>query len=312
MLALLPLLGPAISTCAEIPAEFAEAVARAERLGKALAEAVPSARRATKEALASAKKQGAELCDFDYLQVPVSDGDKSLSYLIATTKHKTDILVGRHFLLSETGPQPSTKTCFNMGTPKAPKSGGAPAMVGVSHLLSPAPNEYHVYLSLIQPVPLVVITSAATWSVSHGKITLESESQSSASAPARDLPQPIQSEQMMAFEKAIAPYVSQARETYPAARDRYLAGLPAGEKFFVTTRLHDKGGKFEQVFIRVTKIEAGTISGQIASKLDFVTEYKTGQSYSFPEAQLLDWVIVNAQGREEGNVVGKFLDTYRP
>jgi hypothetical protein len=30
------------------------------------------------------------------------------------------------------------------------------------------------------------------------------------------------------------------------------------------------------------------------------------------EAELLDWLITKPDGSEEGNVVGKFLDTYRP
>jgi hypothetical protein len=65
-------------------------------------------------------------------------------------------------------------------------------------------------------------------------------------------------------------------------------------------RLRDKDGKFEQAFIRVSKVADGVISGQIASDLGLVKEYRAGQSYSFPEAELIDWVIVNAQGAEEG------------
>src|SRR4051794_9251570 len=48
--------------------------------------------------------------------------------------------------------------------------------------------------------------------------------------------------EMAARRAAIAPYVEQARRTYPEARQRYLAGLPAGYAFFVVTNLRDDAG----------------------------------------------------------------------
>jgi uncharacterized protein YegJ (DUF2314 family) len=109
---------------------------------------------------------------------------------------------------------------------------------------------------------------------------------------------------------AIAPYVAQARASYPGARLRFLQGLPAGQRFFVTTRLHDDGGRLEQVFILVHRVEGGEIQGVIQNNIDVVKGFQRGQSYRFPESELLDWTITHSDGREEGNVVGKFLDTY--
>ena len=40
--------------------------------------------------------------------------------------------------------------------------------------------------------------------------------------------------------------------------------------------------------------------------------YGMGQFYSLPESQLIDWMIAKPDGTEEGNEVGKFLDTYHP
>lgn len=128
----------------------------------------------------------------------------------------------------------------------------------------------------------------------------------------KDQPQAVGETQKNALEKAIAPYVAKAKETYPAARARYLAGLPKGETFFVTTRLHDASGHMEQVFIRVARIDAGKVSGRISSPLQLVTGYRPGQDYTFPESELIDWLIAKPDGTEEGNFVGKFLDTYRP
>ena len=108
------------------------------------------------------------------------------------------------------------------------------------------------------------------------------------------------------------PYVEQARATWPAAHDRFRAGLPPHHTLFVTTRLSDATGREEQVFIAVGSIANGTIGGTIASQIGLVQGYRYGQSYAFPESALVDWMVARPDGSEEGNVVGKFMDSYTP
>ena len=111
------------------------------------------------------------------------------------------------------------------------------------------------------------------------------------------------------FDAAITPYVAKARETYPAARDRFLKGLPRGHTFFVVTRIYDSEARWEQVYIRVQTIRDGLITGVISTQLKLVKGYEPGRLYSLKEAALVDWVIARPDGTEEGNVVGKFLDS---
>jgi hypothetical protein len=66
--------------------------------------------------------------------------------------------------------------------------------------------------------------------------------------------------------------------------------MPKSDQFFVTIKLFGPGGKYEQVFIRVTSWEKETIKGLLASDVTIITNH----------------------GSEEGNYVGKFLDTYHP
>ena len=115
-----------------------------------------------------------------------------------------------------------------------------------------------------------------------------------------------------AMNQAMAPYVAQARSNYPAARERFRAGLPRGYTFFVTTRLHDAAGHEEQVFVVVDSITSGMIAGRIASPINVVRDFRYGQPYTFPEAELVDWMVSRPDGSEEGNVVGNFLDGYTP
>ena len=118
--------------------------------------------------------------------------------------------------------------------------------------------------------------------------------------------------QLAAMEAAAAPYVDEARATYPAARKRFVAGLPPRHTFFVVTRLRDARGRQEQVFVVADSIGGGRIAGRIWSRIAVVEGYQLGQPIVVPEAELVDWMIARPDGAEEGNVVGRFLDTYRP
>ena len=76
----------------------------------------------------------------------------------------------------------------------------------------------------------------------------------------------------------------------------------------MTTRLHNRTGEFEQVFVAVKTIENGIFVGRIASEIQAATGYRLGQEYRFPETELVDWTITHMDGTEEGNFVGKLLD----
>jgi|GEM_PF-795869 len=113
------------------------------------------------------------------------------------------------------------------------------------------------------------------------------------------------------IENAIKPYIEKAKNTYPDAKARFLRGLPPKHTFFITTRLTDSTKRFEQVFIAVSEIKEGKISGVIASEINLVSGYRRGDNYTFPESELIDWTISKPDGTEEGNFVGNFLDTFQ-
>ncbi len=110
-------------------------------------------------------------------------------------------------------------------------------------------------------------------------------------------------------DRALEPYVIQARASYPEAKARYLAGLPPQHSFFVTVELKDRSGKVERVFLLVDRIDGDQIYGRIWNDLELVEGYKYRQSLSVPEHEVMDWTITRPDGTEEGNVVGKFIDT---
>lgn len=140
--------------------------------------------------------------------------------------------------------------------------------------------------------------------------TVMTAAQLAPNAP-EDKPWSIKTGEAAEFDRAIAPYVAKALATYPEAKKRFLAGLPPKHTFYITTRLRDAEGRWEQSFIEVENISQGVVTGVIASHLNGVKGYKAGDRHTFPEAEMLDWLISKPDGTEEGNVVGIFLDTYQ-
>jgi hypothetical protein len=116
-----------------------------------------------------------------------------------------------------------------------------------------------------------------------------------------------------AHNRLLRPLIAKARASYPLAKARFLKGLPAAEGFYVMTRLSaERGVKTEDVFVRVRSIEHGVIRGVIDSEIMLVKpHYHRGEQITFPEKALMDWTILHADGREEGNVIGTYLDAHR-
>ncbi|PJJ53084.1 DUF2314 domain-containing protein [Hymenobacter chitinivorans] len=113
---------------------------------------------------------------------------------------------------------------------------------------------------------------------------------------------------MALFDQLIAKPMKEALRTLPQAKKRFEAGLKPGETFYLTTRVVDADGKFEQVFVQVRQWEDTYVQGTIANALQIVQGYSTGQTLEFTTSAVYDWTIVRADGSEEGNYVGKFLD----
>lgn len=131
-------------------------------------------------------------------------------------------------------------------------------------------------------------------------------------APPPDKPVGTKADQLKRYEDAISPYVKQARETLPSAKAKFLGGLKPGEVFYVTIRLYDDQKRYEQVFVQVVEWTGTTIRGLISSDLTLVKNRKKGEKINCKQEDVYDWTISKPDGTEEGNFVGKFLDTYRP
>jgi hypothetical protein len=107
----------------------------------------------------------------------------------------------------------------------------------------------------------------------------------------------------------MALYMRHAHDTYPAARKRFLAGLPRGYEFYALVSLGE-GRKTQDVYVKVNRIENHRMYGQIWCEKgqEVLGGYRRGEAYDFPEPAFLDWAIIRPDGTTEGNVVGSFLE----
>ena len=170
---LLGLLGTA--ALAQVPNKLIGDVQRAEQLGLALFQAYQAspATDQFEKARAAAESARLQRCDVPYKAVVVTP---KLVYLLAGGE---GIVVGRHFRIEVAGDgqsvasvEPSTLSCLRVEEwPASASAGGTrPARASFSHSLTPAPNEFHVFLSLKHDMPIYVATGAGVWKVESGLI----------------------------------------------------------------------------------------------------------------------------------------------
>lgn len=112
------------------------------------------------------------------------------------------------------------------------------------------------------------------------------------------------------LEEALKPIIEQSRKSLPEAKERYLKGLHPDETLFVTTRLTDPDGQFEQVFVKVNDWKDDLVQGKLSSSVSLKT-HKQGDPLEVKEADIIDWTISHPDGTEEGNALGKFIDNWK-
>jgi len=102
---------------------------------------------------------------------PGAPNDRIVIYDIGEAPASQGIMLGRHYRVETTLDgkgvllgEPSTTGCVVL----PPASAAGPTTI--THDLSPAPNEYHVFLSLMYGRSFEVVTEAGRWLVEHGTI----------------------------------------------------------------------------------------------------------------------------------------------
>ena len=164
------------------PADLQQAVQDAELWGHALYDSytAPTAAndKAVERAIATVHQSVKDHCSGNYRAVavmaPGAPKDRIVIYDIGEAPASQGIMLGRHYRVETTLDgkgvllgEPSTTGCVIL----PPAAANATAPSAIAHDLSPAPNEYHVFLSLMYGRSLEIVTQAGRWLVEHGKIS---------------------------------------------------------------------------------------------------------------------------------------------
>ena len=101
----------------------------------------------------------------------------------------------------------------------------------------------------------------------------------------------------------------EAMKSWPEAKARFLRGLPDKHSLFVTFILVDQEQRAEYVFLAVDAISDEGVSGRLWTDLFVVQGFEHGDRFLVDEEAISDWLISKPDGTEDGNLIGKYLDT---
>jgi hypothetical protein len=63
------------------------------------------------------------------------------------------------------------------------------------------------------------------------------------------------------------------------------------------------------VFVVITGVRSDTLVGYLASEIGLVTQFRRGDRMLVLPDAVLDWTVVRPDGSEEGNLIGKLIDS---
>lgn len=110
-------------------------------------------------------------------------------------------------------------------------------------------------------------------------------------------------------ETALADPVREALRTLPQAKKKFLAGLPIGDQFLLSVRVIATDTSFRQASARVLGWHGNTVQALLLPETSAATTPAEPTPVTFPETAVVDWTLLRASGREEGNYVGRYADT---
>ena len=110
---------------------------------------------------------------------------------------------------------------------------------------------------------------------------------------------------------ALADPLREALRTLPVVKKRFQAGLPEGDQLLLSVRVMATDTSFRQVSARVLGWRGTSIQALLLPSPADGAAPAEPLPVSFSEMAVVDWTLLRASGREEGNYVGRHLDTAR-
>ncbi len=117
----------------------------------------------------------------------------------------------------------------------------------------------------------------------------------------KDMPTGINS----SLEAILNQYTQKSKKSLPYFNKQFET--QKGRTFYIVTRIY-QNEFYEQVFVKLSTIRNDFYIGSIASEPMGRVAFKSGDSITVATNKVVDWLIVNADGTEEGSLLGKALD----
>lgn len=105
--------------------------------------------------------------------------------------------------------------------------------------------------------------------------------------------------------KLLEPYEKKAKETFHIFEKAFAE--KDGSAFYLVTRIY-QDDFYEQVFVRIQDRSEDVYSGIIASSPMGKVKFSEGDPIKISKDKIHDWLIVNKDGTEKGNFLGKATD----
>ncbi|MBO0682226.1 MAG: DUF2314 domain-containing protein [Candidatus Dormibacteraeota bacterium] len=96
-----------------------------------------------------------------------------------------------------------------------------------------------------------------------------------------------------------------AMSELPYAKQRFAAGLRAGELLYVKRGFDTRSGSKEYLWFVVTGWAGTQLRGQVANEPSDVPSLTTGQTVTLDQIDLFDWLIQMPGGRSEGGYTAR-------
>ncbi|WP_152560103.1 hypothetical protein [Hymenobacter sp. IS2118] len=110
-------------------------------------------------------------------------------------------------------------------------------------------------------------------------------------------------------EAAFTAPLREAQRTLPQVKKRFQAGLPQGDQLLLTVRVMASDTSFRPASARVLGWRGNMVQALLLPEEASTASPAEPLPVSFPEAAVVDWTLLRASGREEGNYVGRYRDT---
>lgn len=114
------------------------------------------------------------------------------------------------------------------------------------------------------------------------------------------------------FTQILAPYEEMAKRTFSDVKKKFIAGVYQKEYRILQVQITftGKDGRKEMPFVKVFSCKGDLFKGIINNDMNLIQEFAYGDIVSFMQHEIVNWVVQDAKGHEEGNFVGKAIDAY--